>query len=106
MPPGRNELKRLQKPHPQKRRRPDSNRRITVLQTVAQELQPVLKQGLTNSSEKRLHTSLQKNPENGQKPGDSLPDDLAQVVAVWSNLPEHIKAAIRTLASTTVANKE
>jgi len=29
-----------------------------------------------------------------------LPPDLAEMVTVWSGLPEHIKAAIRTLVQT------
>jgi hypothetical protein len=28
-----------------------------------------------------------------------LPDDLAEIVAVWPELPEHIKAAVKALVN-------
>jgi hypothetical protein len=37
----------------------------------------------------------------GQRAGSNLPPDLADVVAAWPDLPEHIKAAVLALLRTT-----
>ena len=37
-----------------------------------------------------------KSPKQAQK----LPSDLAEIVAVWPELPEHIKASIKALVQT------
>ena len=87
-----------------KRRRWDSNPRITVLQTVAQNSQPQEKQELTTQPKQCLQTSLQTNSENNQKQAQidtqNLPADLAEIIDVWPELPEHIKAAIKALVQT------
>jgi len=37
------------------------------------------------------------SPKPGQNCLAPLPSDVAQIVAVWPELPEHIKAAIKAL---------
>jgi len=66
----------------------------TVFKTVALKSQLHQKQEVTTPPKQRLQTSLQKNPENNQRSADSLPEDLAEIVSVWPELAEHIKAAI------------
>ena len=78
----------------------------TDFQSVDEKSQPQQKQTLINIPEQRLQTSLQKNPENDQKSADSLLDDLAEIVAVWPELPEHIKAAIKALVGTCNTSRE
>ena len=43
--------------------------------------------------------AYKENPKTGQNQGETPPDDLAKVVAVWPELPEHIKAAVKALVS-------
>ena len=93
-----------------KRRQWDSNPRITVLQTVAQNLQSQEKQKLTDSADKCLQTSLQTKSENSPKSTKNqvqkLPADLAEIIAVWPELPEHIKAVIKApMKSSKSSNK-
>jgi hypothetical protein len=38
--------------------------------------------------------------KQGKTDAQNLPDDLAEIVAVWPQLPEHIKAAIIALVQT------
>jgi hypothetical protein len=44
-----------------------------------------------------LTPKTQKQGENGLQ---NLPPDLAKIVAVWPELPEHIKQAIKALVQT------
>jgi len=76
------------------------NRRHTDFQSVDDKSQPQQKQTLITNPEQRLQTSLQTNPENHLKSADNLPDDLADIVTAWPELPEHIKAAIKALLHT------
>jgi len=56
-----------------------------------------LQQGKTSA----YKPAYKENPITAQKQGDkapsNLPDDVAEIVAVWLELPEHIKAAIKAL---------
>ena len=75
-------------------------KRATDFQSVDEKSQPQQKQTLIIKPEQRLQTSLQKDFENSQKSADNLSDDLLEIVAVWPELPEHLKAAIRALIQT------
>jgi len=41
-----------------------------------------------------------KIPKRSQKSSPNLPDDLAEIVMIWPELSEHIKAAIKALIET------
>ena len=45
-------------------------------------------------------------PKSGQNQAQNLPDDLAEIVAVWPELPEHIMAAIKALVETCKTEKK
>ena len=47
-------------------------------------------------------TDSAKTPKISPEQPNPLPDDLAQIVAAWSSLPEHIKAAIKALVQTNI----
>jgi len=68
-----------------------------VFKTTEGNSQALKQQELTEANEKRLQTSLQRNPENGSNQAFDHPTDLAKIIAVWGHLPGHIKAAIMTL---------
>jgi len=44
--------------------------------------------------------AYKENLKTGQHRPQELPSDLAEIVAVWPELPEHIKAAINALVQT------
>jgi len=47
-----------------------------------------------------------KSRKQGEIDTSELPSDLAGIVAVWPELPEHIKAAIKALTQTHKAEKK
>ncbi len=68
-------------------------------------------QGLTNTPDDRLQTSLQTNSKNTRKQAKGqvpeLSDELAGIIESWARLPEHVRQAIVTLvASVTVTAKD
>jgi len=44
--------------------------------------------------------AYKEKPKTGKIDTSELPPDLAEIVAVWLELPEHIKAAIKALVET------
>jgi hypothetical protein len=44
--------------------------------------------------------AYKQNPKTGQNEPVELSSDLAEIVAVWPELPEHIKAAVKALVQT------
>jgi hypothetical protein len=44
--------------------------------------------------------AYKENPKTAKNLAETLPADLAEIVAVWPDLPVHIKAAIKALVQT------
>jgi len=76
------------------------------LQPIPLKSQLSTKQALTTSQKDCVQTSVQKKTKNEQKQTQDLPEDLAEIVAIWPELPEHIKAAIKALVQTCDRYKE
>jgi hypothetical protein len=53
-----------------------------------------------NEPDRSLQTSLQRYTEKGQKSTKNLLPELTEIIDVWPDLPEHIKAAIKALIQT------
>jgi len=53
-----------------------------------------------NTKEQLTPQLTPKSPKQGKIDPSELPPDLAEIVAVWPELPEHIKAAIKALVQT------
>jgi hypothetical protein len=63
---------------------------------------------LSSYDTRQAELTPQLTPENqkqGQIEPTPLPPDLAQIIAAWPNLPEHIKAAIKALMGTQNGDK-
>ena len=69
---------------------------------------------LQNQPQGRCTKTCTQDPQESQKRAKNLtqidarnlPTDLAEIVAVWPTLPEHIKAAIKALVQTPAEGTE
>ncbi len=52
---------------------------------------------LANSKTQVDRKTDSRNSENVPNQAQELPPDLAEIVAIWPDLPEHIKAAIKAM---------
>jgi hypothetical protein len=76
------------------------------LQPIPEKSQSQQKQQVTTSADECLQTSLQTKAENSPKSTTNPPDDLAEIVTAWPELPEHIKAAIKALTETSQSEQK
>jgi len=67
------------------------------LQTVATKSQGQEKPGLTDTENSSLQTKPENSPKTPESQFEKLPPDLAEIVAVWPELPEHIRQTIKAL---------
>jgi hypothetical protein len=76
----------------------------TGLQPIPSKSQPTQKQQLTTSDKSSVQTSVRTDVKNNPKQDEidtsELPSDLIEIVTIWSELPGHIKAAIKALVQT------
>lgn len=49
--------------------------------------------------------AYKQNPKIGKNEPVELPSDLAEIVTVWPELPEHIKQTIKTIIETATNNR-
>jgi len=61
---------------------------------------------LPNTESGAYKAAYKENPKTAQNQAQEPPEDLAEIVAVWPQLPEHIKAAIKALVQTHVREKK
>jgi len=78
----------------------DSNQRRltpTGLQPVTVKSQLSKEQELTTPDKRSVQTRVQTKSKNGRNRALKVPADLAEIAAVWPELPGHIKATIIVL---------
>jgi deoxyadenosine/deoxycytidine kinase len=49
-------------------------------------------------------SAYKNNPKMTKSQPENLPDDLAAIVSVWPELPEHIKQAIKALVNSSLGD--
>ena len=82
------------------RRRADSNRRMRVLQTLGVDPQAPVGTRVCDADGSDLPANLPETDGLQETSADleGPPPDLTRLTSIWPNLPEHIRAAILTLA--------
>jgi len=64
------------------------------------------KKDLQSQANGAYKPAYKERPKTTKNRSQNLPDDLAEIVALWPELPVHIKAAIKALIQTYKTEKE